>query len=80
MFTPKVFQKSVLTIAVSKSGAAIHVGVYKLEYFQSFSISFDREKGLPMVSIKYLMSHDPEIQLKIEEETRYLKANGWLDS
>lgn len=79
MLTPRVFQKSVLTIAVSKSGTAIYVGVFKLEYFQSFSISFDREKGLPVVSIKYLMSHDSETQLKIEEETRYLKANGWLE-
>lgn len=79
MPTPRVFQKSVLTIAASKSGAAICVGVYELKYFQSFSIDFDREKGLPVVSIKYLMSHDPEIQLKIEEETRYLKSNGWLE-
>jgi hypothetical protein len=79
MLTPRVFQKSVLTIAVSKSGAAIYVGVYKLEYFQSFSVDFDREKGLPVVSIKYLMSHDSEVQMKIEEETRYLKANGWLE-
>lgn len=79
MLIPRVFQKSVLTIAVSKSGTAIYVGVFKLEYFQSFSISFDREKGLPVVSIKYLMSHDSETQLKIEEETRYLKANGWLE-
>jgi hypothetical protein len=79
MLTPRVFQKAVLTIAVSKSGAAIHVGAYKLEYFQSFSIIFDRERNMPVVSIKYLISHDSEIQLKIEEEMRCLKANGWLE-
>jgi|WetSurMetagenome_2_1015567.scaffolds.fasta_scaffold28498_4 hypothetical protein len=77
MLTPRVFQKAVLTIAVSKSGAAIYIGVHKLEYFHSFLINFDRE--LPMVSIEYSTSPDPETQLKIEEETRYLKANGWLE-
>jgi hypothetical protein len=79
MLTPRVFQKAVLTITVSKSEAVIYIGAYELRYFQSFSMDFDREKGRPIVSVRYLISHDSEVQLKIEEEIRCLKADGWLE-
>ena len=58
-------------------GDVLYVGTSELRLFKSFQVEVDREKGTRDFRVEYQYSHDPETQLKIEEEKRMLTAAGW---
>ena len=79
MSEPKVFDQSVLTLALTRESISAVCGVADIGFIKSLSVHYDGEAKSVKSSVEFYRSHHPETSRQIEEAVRNARALGWLE-
>jgi hypothetical protein len=58
-------------------GCTVYVGTEQIGFVEDIEFKMGTD-GTPQVSIKLPKSHDKDVRLKLEEQTRLLKTIPWI--
>lgn len=70
---PRVFESGFLTLVMGAQGVSVHAGRHQVKMFDSINASMS-DDGSVSLEIKFSRSHDPSIELQIEENVRLVSG------
>ncbi len=78
MDKPKVFGEGVLTLAISERVCVAYVGANEVNFFANVTVEASPSNHVSDVGVQFERSHDPEVDLKLEEAFRLMTTLKWV--
>lgn len=79
MDKPAVFEDGTVTVVVGPNGSSVFVGAAELEMLSGVLVEDPMNGNAPRVKLTILKSHDPEVELRLDEELRIAKSVPWIE-